>query len=157
MKANALRIKKEKEEAKIIKKNKILEYKNKFESILNQVEKDLLNDGFVKRYNQILFTENSSKISKAVSGDDLVKSDIDGKLFFDDFPLEEILDKYQILAEDFIDARKVNNTTRILNINIEIESLLEPWDSMKDDCNSSEIINAMEKRISIANYMNRGK
>ena len=74
-----------------------------------------------------------------------------------DCNLEEILDKYQILAEDFIDARKVNNTTRILNINIEIESLLEPWDSMKDDCNSSEIINAMEKRISIANYMNRGK
>ena len=92
LKANALRIKKEKEEAKIIKKNKILEYRNKFESILNQVEKDLLNDGFVKRYNQILFTENSSKISKTISGDELAKSDIDGKLFFDDFPLEEILD-----------------------------------------------------------------
>ena len=66
-----------------------------------------------------------------------------------DCNLEEILDKYQILAEDFIDARKVNNTTRILNINIEIESLLEPWDSMKDDCNSSEIINAMEKIAAI--------
>ena len=92
LKANALRIKKEKEEAKIIKKNKILEYQNKFESILNQVENDLLNDGFVKRYNQILFTENSSKISKTISGDELAKSDIDGKLFFDDFPLEEILD-----------------------------------------------------------------
>ena len=92
LKANALRIKKEKEEAKIIKKNKILEYRNKFESILNQVEKDLLNDGFVKRYNQILFTENSSKISKVISGDELAKSDIDGKLFFDDFPLREILD-----------------------------------------------------------------
>ena len=92
LKANALRIKKEKEEAKIIKKNKILEYQNKFESILNQVENDLLNDGFVKRYNQILFTENSSKISKTISGDELAKSDIDGKLFFDDFPLEEILE-----------------------------------------------------------------
>ena len=92
LKANALRIKKEKEEAKIIKKNKILEYRNKFESILNQVETDLLNDGYVKIYNQILFTENSSKISKSISGDELAKSDIDGKLFFDHFPLEEILD-----------------------------------------------------------------
>ena len=92
IKANALRIKKEKEEAKIIKKNKILELQNKFESLLNQVENDLLNDGFVNRYNQILFTENSSKISKTISGDELAKSDIDGKLFFDDFPLEEILD-----------------------------------------------------------------
>ena len=69
-----------------------MEYQNKFESILNQVENDLLNDGFVKRYNQILFTENSSKISKTISGDELAKSDIDGKLFFDDFPLEEILE-----------------------------------------------------------------
>ena len=92
LEANALRIKKEKEEAKIIKKNKILEYQNKFESILNKVGNDLLNDGFVKRYNQILFTEDSSKISKTISGDEFAKSDIDGKLFFDDFPLEEILD-----------------------------------------------------------------
>ena len=60
--------------------------------VYNQVENDLLNDGFVNRYNQILFTENSSKISKTISGDELAKSDIDGKLFFDDFPLEEILD-----------------------------------------------------------------
>ena len=102
LKANALRIKKEKEEAKIIKNNKILEYQNEFESILSQVGNDLLNDGFVKRYNQILFTENSSKISKTISGDELAKSDIDGKLFFDDFPLEEILenkDSYKSLKK----------------------------------------------------------
>ena len=79
----------------IIKKNFQFhpELQNKFESLLNQVENiDLLSDGFVNRYNQILFTENSSKISKTISGDELAKSDIDGKLFFDDFPLEEILD-----------------------------------------------------------------
>lgn len=116
LKANALRIKKEKEEAKIIKNNKILEYQNKFESILNQVENDLLNDGFVKRYNQILFTENSSKISKTISGDELAKSDIDGKLFFDDFPLEEILEN-----EDSYKSLKINSTmvAHIKNENFE--------------------------------------
>ena len=91
LKANAERIKKEKQKTNEIQVNKILESKKKYSKLLAQVENDLLNNGFLNKYNQIIFSQISAKRVENSSEGELKKASIDGVLVFDSLSVDEIL------------------------------------------------------------------
>ena len=91
LKANAERIKKEKQKAKEIQNNKILESQKKYANLLAKVENDLLYNGFLNKYNQIKFSQISEKSHKKASDGELKKAIIDGVLIYDGLNVEEIL------------------------------------------------------------------
>ena len=141
LKANAERIKKEKQKTNEIQVNKISESKKKYGKLLAQVENDLLNDGLLNKYHQIQFSQISAKRVENSSEGELKKASIDGVLVFDSLSVDEILNH----VNDYKPFKKISTmVAHIGNENFEafgirmtsdMENLFnEPSGKARNDC-----------------------
>ena len=71
--------------------------------------------------------------------------------------LNQLLDEYQIFVNQMNSAMKANDNTKILNINMDIQTWLSKWDDAQNYCTTEEKLSGTQKMLSIVNSINKGQ
>ena len=71
--------------------------------------------------------------------------------------LDQLLDEYQLFANQMNSAMKANDNTKILSINMDIKTWVTKWDDAKSNCTAEEELTATQKMLSIVNSINKGQ
>jgi len=71
--------------------------------------------------------------------------------------LNQLLDEYQTFVDQMNSAMKANDNTKILSINMDIQTWLVRWDDAQNHCTTEEKLSGTQKMLSIVNSINRGQ